>query len=301
MRILNKEYTMHRFSPFLAHGDVILDYITDGLFWRTSKTEELSLLFYDDEKKLRETRYISEQESDEYDILEGAASLLSSAKRIITFNGNSFDIPHLKSKLKAYGLPDPFPGKKFADLYLQYRGLYQIFGLPSRSLDDFLTFLQIRPKSEDENMTDAEKTAEITALYAYIQFAQGNYTLKKTELEADRLVFSLDVPVSFPVRAAIPEGPFYLIFDHDQAVLSVKTEEMKIRVYHEDWKNYDFLIHEGYAIHRSMSAFVDKKHKRKAVREDCFSYYSVSEVFLSSEKQQLQYLSSALRFLLPLR
>ncbi len=299
MKILQNDFSLHNNSSLLTEGDIILDYITDGLFWRTSKTEELSLLIYKD-SALMETRLISEQEPDEYDILEKAVQLLTPAKRIITFNGASFDIPHMKNKLKAYGLPDPFPGKQFLDLYREYKGLYQIFGLPSRALDDYLVFLHLS-NAETASLTDAEKTAEITALSSYINFAQGNYTLLDTKKIEDRIVFTLRSSEAFPVRAAVPAGPFYLILDGDKAVLSVKIEENGIRLYHEDYENYEFLILEGYAIHKSMSAFVEKKHKRKAVREDCFSWYSLSEVFMSSEKLQLQYLSSALRFLLPLR
>ncbi len=276
----------------------VLDITATGRYWRSSRLEQISLIVYDDSKSnLNETIWheviwTSEKESDEYDMLTELAAALSGIRKIITFNGNSFDIPHLKRKYEAYGMEDPFYQKDYRDLYLEYRELYVILGLPSRKLNDYAEFLKLKPE-----LSDAEKTLAIMQLDSIRSFLDGNWQFEEAWRDHDLLCYRLQVSDAFPVRISFHDAVYHVILEDRSAYISVQIIDETIRRYYTDISQYVYLPMEGYAIHKSMASFVAKEHKEKAVRENCFSVTSYSDLFLTDEARIQQYLITVLQFL----
>ena len=78
----------------------LVDIETEGRFWRTSRLLAARVITYG--SPLEEYEWIAERESDEYDILSELAQVLMRSSCIMTFNGDSFDLPHLRKKYQAY-------------------------------------------------------------------------------------------------------------------------------------------------------------------------------------------------------
>ncbi len=279
---------------YLRSGDGILDITASGRYWRSSKLERICLVHASlgDDSGWSEHIWEMEQEADEYDMLLLLSDALKSVKTVITFNGHSFDLPHLQHKYEAYGLEDPFHGKEYRDLYLEYKELYVLLGLPSRKLADYAVFLKLDP-----DVDDAVRTAKLLTLDSVMLFLEGSWELVSAKRETDHLYYELRTEEAFPVRMSFHDEIYHLILEDHSARLSVQMIENGIRRYYTDVKQYVYLPLEGYAIHKSMAGYVAKEHKEKAVRSNCFSITSYSDRFLTDEKWIRSYLITALLFL----
>ena len=75
-------------------------------------------------------QFFAENTCEQEDILSAFSALLTGYKSLVSFNGDRFDIPFLRSKYNALGLTDPFDQKRSVDLY-KFVHTYKIpLGLP---------------------------------------------------------------------------------------------------------------------------------------------------------------------------
>ena len=299
-------------SPQSSDGTVILDITATGRYWQTSDITSVSVIRLPAPGQLNASalRLTAEKQEDEYEILTVLAAQLDDIREIITFNGNAFDLPHLHAKYKAYGLADPLTGKNVRDLFAEYRFLAGFLGLPGRHLRDYDDYLLQsvyagRIPQSAAAASDAEKTVRILSYDALIALLDGHFTFVRAEMIQDaetgtgsgKVLFTLEMADAFPGRISVTDEDCHLAVSGRTAQLLVRLTDGQLRYYHADTENYVYLPLEGYAVHRSVGAYVDKKHKEKAVRTNCFHLFTCSDTFLSDRKQLVNYLSSLLQFL----
>ena len=302
-----------------SDGTVILDITATGRYWRTSDITSVSVIRLPAPGQLNASamHLTAEKQEDEYEILTALAAQLDGVREIITFNGNAFDLPHLHAKYKAYGLADPLTGTEVRDLFSEYRFLAGFLGLPGRHLRDYDDYLlqsvyggKIPRSSADAS--DAEKTLRILSYDALIALLDGHFSFIRAEKIQDaetvpgeniagrtpgKVLFTLEMADAFPGHISVTDEDCHLAVSGRTAQLLVRLTDGQLRYYHADTENYVYLPLEGYAVHRSVGAYVDKKHKEKAVRTNCFHLFTCSDTFLSDRKQLVNYLSSLLQFL----
>lgn len=294
MKIENIAHTkLTKYAEFLNPSAAVLDIKTSGRYWRTSSILEIHLVFTMG-SAVREWILIQEKEEDEYDMLLRLTDRISEEKFVsfITFNGNAFDLPHLRHKYAAYGLADPFDGKTFRDLFLEYKEYQKLLAIPSRRLSDYAGYLNC-----PEDLSDAAKTLVLLSLDSLTSLFDGNWSLIKAVREDDYLYYTLSVTKPFIRRISLQDQIYHIILDQNTARLSAKITDGRLRRYYTDYKNYYYLPMEGYAIHKSMASFVEKSHKEKAVRTNCFSLVSYSDRFLKDTNLITSYISSVLQYL----
>ena len=295
------------FPKGMLRSDAILDIAASTRFYRTSALQRVDLILRENDT-FYELTLMSEKESDEYEMLTCLSRAAEGASRIITFNGHSFDLPHLRGKYRAYRLEDPFEGKEDFDLIRELWGLASFFGLPSNQLRDYAAFLGLPAGAEKDlsdpgakpSFCDAEIALELMSLFSFLSFLRGEDVVIRSVSAVDGLlVFDLKSGGPFPRQVSVHDACFHVLFREDGTVrLSSRIESGTVRFYHTDLKNYEYLPAEGYAIHRSASAFVDKSRKEKAGRETCFHRFLLSDAFFEDKAMQEAYLRSVLQFLL---
>ena len=113
-----KPYADHRFYPaalsadlqmYLRNGDVFFDIETTGLSWRTSHLYLIGALFFDpaaDTFTLRQ--WFLDRPTEEKEMLVSFFTFLSDVKRLVHFNGTTFDLPYLTHKALFYQMEDRF-------------------------------------------------------------------------------------------------------------------------------------------------------------------------------------------------
>ena len=275
----------------------LVDIETEGRFWRTSRLLAARVITYG--SPLEEYEWIAERESDEYDILSELAQVLMRSSCIMTFNGDSFDLPHLRKKYQAYRAQDPTKGKKTLDLMRALIPYKFMFELQSYRLADYLSLFH--------GKYDIRNDAEGALLVSSLLELSNLFTLPDTSCEAGMLeqegeskkIFRAKwkTPDEMPIAIEIFDEVFHLTSCGSYVRLEITCDGSVLRRYYIDYENYDFLLAEGYAAHRSLTAYVAADRKEKAVRTNCFSLIPVSSVFPDRPDRLKKYIQSVLVYM----
>lgn len=275
----------------------LVDIETEGRFWRTSRLLAARVITYG--SPLEEYEWIAERESDEYDILSKLAQVLMRSSCIMTFNGDSFDLPHLRKKYQAYRAQDPTKGKKTLDLMRALMPYKFMFELQSYRLADYLSLFH--------GKYDIRNDAEGALLVSSLLELSNLFTLPDTSCEAGMLeqegeskkIFRAKwkTPDEMPIAIEIFDEVFHLTSCGSYVRLEITCDGSVLRRYYIDYENYDFLLAEGYAAHRSLTAYVAADRKEKAVRTNCFSLIPVSSVFPDRPDRLKKYIQSVLVYM----
>ncbi|MBR3277726.1 MAG: ribonuclease H-like domain-containing protein [Lachnospiraceae bacterium] len=275
----------------------LVDIETEGRFWRTSRLLAARVITYG--SPLEEYEWIAECESDEYDILSELAQVLMRSSCIMTFNGDSFDLPHLRKKYQAYRAQDPTKGKKTLDLMRALMPYKFMFELQSYRLADYLSLFH--------GKYDIRNDAEGALLVSSLLELSNLFTLPDTSCEAGMLeqegeskkIFRAKwkTPDEMPIEIEIFDEVFHLTSCGSYVRLEITCDGSVLRRYYIDYENYDFLLAEGYAAHRSLTAYVAADRKEKAVRTNCFSLIPVSSVFPDRPDRLKKYIQSVLVYM----
>jgi hypothetical protein len=275
----------------------LVDIETEGRFWRTSRLLAARVITYG--SPLEEYEWIAERESDEYDILSELAQVLMRSSCIMTFNGDSFDLPHLRKKYQAYRAQDPTKGKKTLDLMRALMAYKFMFELQSYRLADYLSLFH--------GKYDIRNDAEGALLVSSLLELSNLFTLPDTSCEAGMLeqegeskkIFRAKwkTPDEMPIEIEIFDEVFHLTSCGSYVRLEITCDGSVLRRYYIDYENYDFLLAEGYAAHRSLTAYVAADRKEKAVRTNCFSLIPVSSVFPDRPDRLKKYIQSVLVYM----
>ena len=275
----------------------LVDIETEGRFWRTSRLLAARVITYG--SPLEEYEWIAERESDEYDILSELAQVLMRSSCIMTFNGDSFDLPHLRKKYQAYRAQDPTKGKKTLDLMRALIPYKFMFELQSYRLADYLSLFH--------GKYDIRNDAEGALLVSSLLELSNLFTLPDTSCEAGMLeqegeskkIFRAKwkTPDEMPIEIEIFDEVFHLTSCGSYVRLEITCDGSVLRRYYIDYENYDFLLAEGYAAHRSLTAYVAADRKEKAVRTNCFSLIPVSSVFPDRPDRLKKYIQSVLVYM----
>ena len=236
MKIIEQNIKQLYPSSDFECGDAILDITASGRYFRTSRLLRIDLIRRNEsrhnesrrnESGVRLISWISEQESDEYEMLTALSDALDSIRRIITFNGNAFDLPHLHQKYKAFDLMDPLQGKQYLDLMLRLKPISRFLALPSGKLADFAGFLHLaqpdasdeasfrfHPGAEDKHEAstpnDALYTLECMSLLHYADFLDQGARIREVTTDEERVIFRLQYPDGFPVGFSVHDSGFHL-------------------------------------------------------------------------------------------
>jgi DNA polymerase elongation subunit (family B) len=121
-------WTFSLFKPFISYDQIIQD--TRVISWAAKWYGEEQMMF------------MSEYHNGREKMLRKMHELLSEADIVIHFNGESFDIPHLRREFKQLGLP-PFAPFQTIDLFKQ---LKKAMYFPSNKLDNIARQLSVGQK-----------------------------------------------------------------------------------------------------------------------------------------------------------
>ncbi|MBR2765998.1 MAG: ribonuclease H-like domain-containing protein [Blautia sp.] len=82
-------------------------------------------------------------------------------------------------------------------------------------------------------------------------------------------LFETESPVPVQIQFREPGLELYISDGHGKALL--ESWNGKCRLYHKDYKNYDYLPGEDMAVHKSLSAYIDRSLKKSATPLTCYT------------------------------
>lgn len=302
---------------------VFYDIETTGLARYTSSLYLIGAVKYEGQS-WQLYQWLGENKEEEPALLKAFSAFLEDCSCTIQYNGDRFDQPYLEARYAANGLPNPFTDLPSLDLYKKLKPLAPLFKLSHMKQPDLEAFLgrpartycngkkcvslcqsfwrQNSPQDGEillgHNREDLLRLGEVTGLLGYLCLYNGSYKLKSFTLEEETVFVILSLPFLLPQVISNGCEEFYLTAKGQEARLSIRQKDGRLRMYYENYKDYDYLPGEDTAISKSLSQFIDRSLVVPAKPDTCYTWFTCGESFLSSPSRQLAYIRRALPHLL---
>ena len=269
-------------------------------------------------------QWMAENAGEEETILRIFSQFLQGFDYTVSYNGNNFDQPYLENKYEKYQIPSPFEGKKSLDLYVTLKPLKKLLKLPAMKQPCMEEFLGIRDriytdgkecirlykeflKKRDKNIAnivlghnleDVLGLGKIYQMLGYLCLTDCEFDVTYAELDDENLLLGLELPCEIPVEFSNGNGDFYLTGKEKEVKMIVRTENGRLRQYYQNFKDYYYLPEEDSVIPKVLGSGIDKKHRKAATKDTCYTWFDCTEQFLQSSQMQKQYLQHTLPYLL---
>lgn len=245
------------------------------------------------------TQWLSEEPGDEKLLLSSLISYLAGCRQIITFNGDTFDLPFIEKRAEKYGLSVDFSSIDSFDLYKlcrkllpllpcgncklktieQFLGIFRRDQLDGRELIRLYNENRSRPSEDQEqllllhNFEDVENLIRLLSISVYQKLAAiAPSDILSCDLiweDECRLTYRLRHRLQLPKSIMLKTSAGFIRAETGQItgslILSSKTHYLQ----KYDPSDYVWLIREKQLLPKALAASVAKKEKRPAQPEDC--------------------------------
>lgn len=323
--------------PYVQQGNsaynetlLLLDIETTGFSPDLSAVFMIGCAFFEGEKMLM-SQWLSDslELHGEQEVLNAFSEWLllraaSSEKlRLVTYNGENFDLPFLKKRYAQCQLSCPLDSLnlKTLDLYREFLPLKALWPVKNMKLKTMSSWIGHRPATAPEgrqlikayqqyikikdsetlnllflhNADDLRALAALLPVYNYICFFNGSYTVSSADCIEESLLFHLTPEVFLPAPLTFEACGCRIDINETEALLRVPIYERGLRYYYSDIKNYVYLPEEDYALHKSMATYIDKSHWKKAARENCYTWFCPDDTFLNNPQRTKDYVQMIFR------
>lgn len=311
---INDEYL--KAAPQLSGGNpadmFFFDIETTGLSKENCRIYLIGALFLKDGEYVCR-QWLSDKNDDEKELLLSFAGFFISYRRVVTFNGDSFDIPFVNERLKKNDISFDLGGLVSIDLYKiikplrpllaldsmkqkslerfcglnrrdEFSGgdLIHVYGQYLRNRDDILEKVLLLHNYEDVcNMTVISRLLIHADVFLEKDFEPFSARIHSytgyDRIPCGELIIKSRTRTAVDPGVSLSAGTFALRAENDILSVRAKMKDGKVRLYRPDYQNYYFLPVEGTAVHKSIAAFVEKSFKEKATPATCFTLTAVTE------------------------
>lgn len=297
-----------------------LDIETTGLSPETSALTVIGCC----EKDGTVVQWFNESGMEQKTILSSFLSYADMFDTLVTYNGETFDLPFLKKKCKEYGLSDSIEVKNCVDLYKllrSWRHLLPLQNLKQKSVEEFIGIRrkdrisgkqliktyqeyiktgipELKSMILQHNKKDVSSLSRIQSLLIFGPLADGVFSVEDYQITDS--IFSIRLSHSFspPTDLSFEKSGHRLSVSQSEALLSCPLTRGQLRHYHKNIKDYRYLPLEDLVIPVSMASFVDQSAVEKPAPENCYTRFSPDEQFLSNQNDLFQYCKDIIYYLL---
>ena len=306
-----EKFALNTEQFFPGRKPVFFDIETTGLRWNTTHLYLVGLLFREEDGSylLRQyfLRHPAKEEALLREVSEGLAQAVSlGADLLVSYNGDTFDLPYLRKKYAFYQMENPFDALETADIFRRirpYRRLLCCEHLRQTDLEarlslsrtdccrggDLISVYEDYLASGDtdlldqlllHNRDDIAMLPEIAAALALPAFFEGGFAVDKIRESGDELAVYLRPGLPFPeaLSLALSAGPYRLEAEPEGAVLRAKLYSGERKLFFKNYRDYYYLPGEDEAIHKSVAVYADPSRREKASARTC--YRRCESVFL---------------------
>ncbi|MCD8151876.1 MAG: ribonuclease H-like domain-containing protein [Clostridiales bacterium] len=258
--------------------------------------------------------FFAENPAEEKAVLASFFDLLAACKTVVTFNGNTFDIPFVRKRAALFfpensGKADPFRHASLIDLYREASGMKHLLGLSSCRQKAIEAFLGCSREDQYDggqlitiyhqyvscpdagllsllllhNLEDIRGMFDLFALLSYRQLCDGQFEIidafeepgtdhpdKKPEDSTRSYTVKIKPRLSVPQRIRMVSDGISIFLNSETGLISFPLYHGTLKHFFQDYENYYYLPAEDYAVHKSVGAFVDSAHRKKATKHTCY-------------------------------
>ena len=250
------------------------------------------------------TQWLAETKNDEANVLMAFHKFMQPFRTIIHFNGNTFDIPFVKTRGEKIRLDFDFTSMNSIDIYKPVSRLQHLFGLENTRQKSFESLLGIKRKdpftggelvevyfeylrTKDgklllplllHNKEDVWNMGKLLSLLSLPDLLAGKFQVEDFSLEhfskdstsESELRITLKTVSEIPTKISYQIDGIYLLALQHKVQLNVPVYIGERKYFFEDYKNYYYLPLEDRAIHKSIASFVDSNYRKQATKATCY-------------------------------
>lgn len=275
---------------------LFFDIETTGLSAARSDLYIIGYGYILDNNRFQITLLFNEDGCSEPELLQAFANAANSFSTIVTYNGDTFDIPYITEKYRQFGLSSNLTSKSSLDIYRKMRKYKNILHMDSMKQSDLEAVLGLKRETflsgkvliqeykdylaaKDSILLDELLTHNKDDLFGlfYVSralsvhtFFEGGFSIDTITKEEHAVCLRLS-NLSLPVR---------LNFTYQDIVFSGVGEKMMVRIpfiqsvlkyFYKDYKNYYYLPVEQTAIHKDIACYMDASYREKARPDTAFT------------------------------
>lgn len=244
-------------------------------------------------------QWFADSLSAEKEILQDFGSFAKDFTTVVTYNGESFDIPFLGKCAAQYGIDCGIENLKSFDLYRHIRPLKKLLGLENVKLQTVESFMNI-PRTDDtdgkdlipiyktfletkdeslyqtllaHNEDDVKVLPQLMPMLGYVDIFRSRWTIAGYSLNQEKKLLTavIDCSTGIPVAFSYQTPLYTISVRGNQIIAEIPVREGELKYFFDDYREYDYLPEEDRAVHRKLSQYVDRDHRVKATPETCYT------------------------------
>lgn len=278
---------------------LLFDIETTGLDHRRSHIYLIGLLQHQKEEGWRLFQYFAEKPLQEEELLRSFSHHCTPETLLIHFNGDTFDLPYLRSKYEFYGMKQPWLQGKSIDIYKKVRPFQRLLGLSQsrqRDWEEYCGLHREDPYSGGEliglyreflqtgdehlyrillrhNREDLSGMVTLLPLLTLEDLRRGQAQFLSASLpsrENPRLSLTVELPNTLPFSLTLTRSSVEGHFQGRKGTIRVPLYQGILKYFYPNYRDYYYLPLEDTAIHKSVGTYVDKKYRCQAKASNCY-------------------------------
>lgn len=294
------------FLRYARGGDCYVTIETTGLSPERHRIISFSLATVTDEA-IAVTTFFSDNKDDELTIIENGLDAIGDEGRIITWNGDSFDLRFLSARGEEYGIKSPVhtsydlkkifsPLKRFiASGSLSLYDTLEEMGISDDSVPDgktlvtlYKTFIETGEKRYSEpvlqhSVYKLTGIMNLMCLHSCLNINKAVPTINESSVTDETLNVSGSTDLFFPTDLHIGMDGIDLFYSENRFNARFTLYDGRIRMYFPDPASYVRLRSDGSLIPKELSRSMSKDSYERVSKESCFSLVKIPQ-----EKKQLE-------------
>lgn len=303
LELSNIPYPVEQIAPL--RNILFFDIETTGFTAKRSSIYLIGCAFFDG-FTFRLIQWFAESYQEEQKIIEAFFQMAKNYTHIVHFNGNNFDIPFIRQKCEAYNLPYTFDNLEGIDLYkriVPYKYFLKMPNCKQKSVELFLGIQRkdiysggnliniyhdyVKTPSEPafqmlllHNADDMRGLIRIFPILAYYDMFNKPLKAKKVQAntytdyfgtERQELLLKASLPAPLPVPIRFHANSCYFNAEGKYATFRIPIYQEEMKYFYAAYKDYYYLADEDIAVHKSVSAYVNKEYRTQATPETCYT------------------------------
>jgi len=301
---LGEKWDFYPYNEYNIEQMCFFDIETTGLSAATSNIYLIGVGYYEREKNIfKVVQWFADDYNSEKEMLQEFLKFLQNYKILFQYNGNTFDIPYIRTKCKRHRLNcSIFEELKHIDLYVSLRKYAVMLGLQNKKLKSFEKYIGLDREDEFDggalidvyveyvhnkimrkenepllhllllhNYEDITGLAQVAALLYLKELANMNVDYEYSELSEDNSRLNVYYKGLFPYECDfMVDGNIRCICRKEEVAVQIPIRRDSLRYYFADYKDYYYMIEEETVVHKSLAIYADSSVRRKAKKAECF-------------------------------
>lgn len=278
MKILEYDEKLTFKSKYYDEEAVFLDIETTGLSPMRSFIYLIGLVFIDLKKvTMHITQLIAEDRDEEEEILKLMKEKLNGYKTVVTYNGNSFDLPFIAKRAERYGI-EPIAMDSF-DMYEKLRlhkDTLKLDGLKQKNIEKKLGIIREDRYNGGECISFYKDYAKNKNKESFDRFVLHNYddllympaTMSILDLLDEKITIDIDGRKYKFDKHSIKKDVLMIDFTTDMGINTYVEEQGYLIEEDEECRHLEFTLKTGYMKDARKVKYLEKSSLASLKSED---------------------------------